>query len=334
MADSSKLINMKNKILITGASGFLGFHLTNEAQKRGLDVYAAVRKSSEVSHLTCKFVHLNYGSVEDLNEVLSEHSFDYIVHAAAITRSKKAEEYEKVNVKYAENLALAASRLRDLKSFVFVGSLAAIGPVSYDAPKITEVTPRQPVTGYGKSKKRAEEVLSKISNLPLTVVRPTAIYGPREKDLLVLLKTIMGGLDLYIGRRPQKLTFIHGEDAATAIINAAVRPFDVSKSYNLTDGNTYSRYAIAEILEKYTRKKAFRLHLPVALVKSVAGILELFYSFSEKYPVLYRERINEVTAESWDCDISLLKSDLDFNPKYNLESGLTQTLQWQATKGN
>lgn len=334
MADSSKLINMKNKILITGASGFLGFHLINEAQKRGLDVYAAVRKSSEVSHLNCKFVHLNYGSVDELSEVLNEHNFDFIVHAAAITRSKKAEDYEKVNVKYAENLALAASRLKDLKSFVFVGSLAAIGPVAYDSPKITEVSPKQPVTGYGKSKKRAEEVLSAISNLPLTVVRPTAIYGPREKDLLVLLKTIMGGLDLYIGRKPQKITFIHGEDAATAIINAALRPFDVSKSYNLTDGNTYSRYAIAEILEKATRKKAFRLHLPVALVKSVAGILEFFYSFSKEYPVLYRERINEVTAESWDCDISLLKSDLDFNPKYNLESGLTQTLQWQATKDN
>ena len=320
---------MNKKILITGASGFLGFHLVNEAQKRNLDVYAAVRKSSDVSHLNCKFVYLNYNSVDELTEVLNKHNFDYIVHAAAITRSKESDAYEKINVKYAENLALAASRQTDLKSFVFVGSLAAIGPVGYNDLKISEKSKKNPVTRYGASKKRAEEKLVKIPNLPLTIVRPTAIYGPREKDLLVLLKTIMGGLDLYIGKKPQKLTFIHGEDAANAILNAAQKPFVKVSTYNLTDGNTYSRYEIADTIRKVTQKKAFRLHLPVPLVKAAAGFLEFIYRWSDDYPVLYPERINEVTAESWDCDISLLKNELDFKPKYNLESGLTQTLQWQ-----
>jgi nucleoside-diphosphate-sugar epimerase len=319
---------MKKKILITGASGFLGFHLINEAQKRGLEVYAAVRKSSETDHLNCQLVHLNYSSVEELTTILTQYHFDYIVHAAAITRTKKEEIYEQVNVKYAENLGLAASRLRNLQSFVFVGSLAAIGPVAYNAPKITETSPKHPVTRYGHSKKRAEEALLKIENLPLTIVRPTAIYGPREKDLLVLLKTIQGGQDMYIGKKPQKLTFIHGEDAANAILNAAQKPFKEVRSYNLTDGNTYSRYAIAEAMQKATGKKAFRVHIPLLVVKSVAGVLEFVYRFSSKYPVLYPERINEVTADSWECDIKQLTKELEFKPKYNLESGLTQTLKW------
>lgn len=319
---------MKNKILITGASGFLGYHLINEAQKRGLEVYAAVRRSSDVSHLNCPLLYLNYESVDELSGLLSEHDFDYIVHAAAVTRSKKPEVYEKVNVQYTENLALAASRLPGLRSFVYVSSLAAVGPVGHDAPPLTESSAMNPVTGYGKSKKKAEEALLKIQPLPLTIVRPTAIYGPREKDLLVLFRTIIVGLDLYIGRKPQKLTFIHGEDAATAILNAVQKPFDRVKTYHLTDGNTYSRYAIADLIVGVTGRKALRMHVPVAMVKGVAGVLEFLYTGSEKYPVLYRERLNEVTAESWDCDTDLLRNELDFIPRYNLESGLTETIQW------
>lgn len=328
MAGSSNIIQMKNKILITGASGFLGFHLVNEARKRGLEVYAAVRKSSDVSHLDARLVHLNYSSAEELSAVLNEHHFDYIVHAAAVTRSKNPAVYEKVNVRYAENLALAASGLAGLKSFVFVSSLAAVGPVSYHAPKLSENSPKNPLTGYGKSKKSAEEALLKIQNLPLTIIRPTAIYGPRERDLLVLFRTIIVGLDLYIGKTPQKLTFIHGEDAATAILNAAQKPFEKIRTFNLTDGNTYSRYAIADLIADVTGRKAFRIHLPVGLVSAVAGMLEFLYRWSEKYPVLYRERISEVTAESWDCDTELIRTELGFTPKYNLESGLIETLQW------
>ncbi|MCD8540214.1 MAG: NAD(P)-dependent oxidoreductase [Leadbetterella sp.] len=319
---------MKSKILITGASGFLGFHLINEARKRDLEVYAGVRKSSDVSHLDSHFVHLNYDSVEELSGLLSGHNFDYIIHAAAITRSKDPAVYERVNVQYAENLALAAARQPGLKSFVFVSSLAAVGPVSYHAPRLTENAPKNPVTGYGKSKQRAEEALLKIQGLPLTVIRPTAIYGPREKDLLVLFRTIIVGLDMYIGRKPQKLTFIHGEDAANALLNAAQKPFEQVCTFNLTDGNTYSRYAIADIIGEVTGRKALRVHLPAGTVKAAAGMLEFLYRWSDKYPVLYRERINEVTAESWDCDTERLRKELDFTPKYNLESGLIETIQW------
>lgn len=320
---------MKKKVLITGATGFLGFHLLYEAEKRGLETYAAVRKRSEVAHikeLVDEFVELDYTSVKKLQDTLSRYGFDYIIHAAAMTRSKKTEIYEMVNVQFAENLGLAASRQINLKSFVFISSLAAIGPVSFNTTRITENNTMSPVTRYGESKKKAEEKLTSIVNLPLTVLRPTAIYGPREKDLLVLFKTILGGLDVYIGSSPQKLTFIHAEDAAKAVLEASIS--EKNGFYNLTDGNVYSRYDIADTINNFTGRKGLRLHLPLALVKGLATVAELLYTFSENYPVLYRERINEVTAENWDCDISAAKRDLHFNPKYNLETGLAETLDW------
>lgn len=323
---------MNGKILITGASGFLGYHLLNIAKTLRLETFAAVRKESSVSHiehLADHFVELNYNSVSDLQQVLEKHKFEYIIHAAAVTRSKNAEVYTKVNVTFAENLALAASRLTSLKSFVFVSSLAAIGPVSFASPKITEEAPMNPVTGYGISKKNAELALSKIPDLPLKIVRPTAIYGPREKDLFVLFKTLLGGLDLHIGKASQKLSFIHGEDAAVAIIKAALSTQTKSPiSFNLTDGNTYDRYALADAILKESNKKSVRLHLPIPLIKAAAAGFELAYKWSDNFPVLYKERIKEVTAESWDCDISLIKNQLGFNPRYDLESGLKETLQW------
>ncbi len=325
---------MNDKILITGASGFLGYHLLKEAKSKGLTTIAAVRKTSNIDHLeglVDSYIDLDYTSVEKLREGIQ--GCTYIVHAAAMTRSKDPEMYRRVNVQYAHNLALAAQDLDYLKSFVFVSSLAAIGPVDYDSSPILENVPQNPITGYGQSKKAAEAVLLSVEGLPLTIVRPTAIYGPREKDLLVLLKTILGGIDLYIGTQAQKLSFIHGSDAAKAIILAAIKEFVEIKAYNLTDGQFYSRYAIADILNELRGKKAFRMHLPVGLVSLFAGGAELAYTFSKDYPVLYKERIKEVTAQNWYCDTNELVSTLGFSPEFNLETGLYDAVSWYKKAG-
>lgn len=315
------------KVLITGASGFLGYHLVQEAQDMGFDVYGGVRLNSETAHLNCSLVYLNYGSANELDLVLKEYDFDYIVHAAALTRAKTDAAYERVNVQYAVNLAKAASKNQNLKAFVFVGSLAAIGPVPFDAPPLREDSVQSPVTAYGRSKQRAETLLKEIEGLPLKIVRPTAIYGPREKDLEVLFKTIRSGLDVYIGKKPQKLTFIHGRDAASAILEIAQMDSEGPAEYNLSDGEVYDRYAVADAIHELTGKKAVRLHLPLGLVKACAHVLAFLYRWSDKQPVLYPERINEVTAESWAVDTSRLRAQLHFRPRYKLLTGLEDTFK-------
>jgi nucleoside-diphosphate-sugar epimerase len=320
---------MKKKVLITGASGFLGFHLIQEAMERGYEVYGAVRQNSHTDHLPCKLISLPYEDEKALQSLLQEKRFDYIVHAAAMTRAKRPEDYYKVNVQYSLSLAKAASLCSATKSFLFVGSLAAIGPVGYSSAPITENFPKNPVTGYGRSKREAEEELIKIPSLPLKIVRPTAIYGPREKDLEVLVNTILSGWDAYIGHKPQKLSFIHGRDAARAIWDLSELEGKGPVDFNLTDGNVYTRYDFADAIKKITGKKAIRLHLPTGLVKLTAGLLEFVYKNSEKLPVLYKERLHELTAESWEVDISRLREHTAFEPKYDLISGLEDTLKWK-----
>lgn len=316
------------KVLITGASGFLGHHLVEEAQELGLDVYAGVRRSSDTRHLKCRLVKFNYESATELDLMLQEYDFDYIVHAAALTRAKSEADFERVNVNYALNLAKAAAGRENLKSFVFVSSLAAIGPVRFSSAPISENHPQNPVTAYGRSKKRAEALLNEIEHLPLKLVRPTAIYGPREKDLDILFKTILSGMDVYIGRADQKLTFIHGRDAARAILDIAQLDGKGSKEYNLSDGIVYDRYAVADAIREITGKKALRLHLPLGLVKACAHAMEFLYRWSAKQPVLYPERINEVTAESWAVDTARLHTQLKFTPQYTLRSGLEDTFKY------
>ncbi|UIR56387.1 NAD(P)-dependent oxidoreductase [Sphingobacterium sp. SRCM116780] len=323
---------MNKKILITGASGFVGYHLVQAAHEAGLEVHAAVRKTSDVSEIKAfvnKFVYPNFKDKESLIELLEQEQYAYIVHAAAMTRAKNEKDLIDVNVGYTEHLAGAIREANiPLERFVFISSLAAVGPVAYDAPAINERNKFHPVTAYGRSKVLAEQMLEKQQNDKLSIIRPTAVYGPREKDLFVLFKTLNSGFDAYIGKSPQKLTFVFVKDLVDAILNACF--FDTGKmtAYNITDGLVYDRYDMAAIFKKYTAKSLFRFHIPFTIVKGVARVMELAYKKSKAIPVLYPERLNELTAASWACDISASKENIQYNPKYDLDTGLKITLQW------
>src|SRR5829696_6096020 len=127
---------MSERVLITGASGFLGYHIVNAAIEQGLDVYAAVRKNSEIKHLEklpLHYLYLDYDNVPDLTTQLLENEVSYIIHAAGITKAIKEETYNYINASYTLNLAKAAESLGPrFKKFVFVSSLAAVGPLTND----------------------------------------------------------------------------------------------------------------------------------------------------------------------------------------------------------
>ncbi len=321
----------KKKVLITGASGFVGYHLIVTALENQLDVYAAVRPNSNIEHLkelNINYVNLNFEAVDELKAELEDKKYEYIVHAAGITKAKTLQEYNLVNADFSRNLALAASLANyKLEKFVFVSSLAALGPISDFDACINDNSPAKPVTRYGMSKQLAEEYLNKIENLPMVTLRPTAVYGPREKDIFILFKTINQGLEPYIGRFKQQLSFIYVKDLADVIIKA-LKSDIVNRTYNISDGFVYDRYALAEGLKKSLQKKTFKLHIPLGIIKVLASFLDTFYAKSSTTPTLNKEKINELTAPSWACDIKRLKEDLQFEPQYNLEKGLSESVAW------
>lgn len=321
------------KVLITGASGFVGFHLVSAAYGAGYEIHAAVRRSSPITDIkpfVTKFVYLELAHIQALEELFASEKYDYVIHAAAMTKAKSEKEILSVNVGVTEKLLTAAFRgEHPPKRFVFVSSLAAVGPVGYEDEPITETTPCRPITMYGRSKREAERMIrEKFADKPISIIRPTAVYGPREKDLFILFNTMYKGLDAYVGRAPQKLSFVYVEDLADVLLLACSTAQREFATFNISDGYVYSRYEMAAIFRKTFGKKLFRIHVPFIIVKTVAQISKWLYRKSPKTPVIYPERLGELTAENWSCDITHAVQELGYQPKYDLNRGVTKSLLW------
>lgn len=323
---------MKEKLLITGASGFIGFHLMKYALDAGFEVYAAIRASSNIDHfqgLQVKTATFDFLDKENIRKNFERDQYDYVIHAAGLTRAKTDEEYFQANVITTKNLADVAEEF-SVKKFIFFSSLAAIGPIPFDKEKkITEATRPHPVTKYGKSKWLAEMELQNFKKLSWIIIRPTAVYGPREKDLFILFKTLKKNLDLYIGRNEQILSFVYASDLAKLTIQALKSDIE-QQGYNISDGHAYSKYDLAEAAKDVLAIKPFRFHLPLPMVRVVASILEA--TSGKKAPVLSRDKLHELTAENWNVDISKAQNDLNYFSEYNLQKGIKQTLEWYKDK--
>lgn len=320
---------MKEKILITGANGFLGFHLIEAALQNNLQVYAAVRKESKIDHikhLPIVFTFLDYSNLFKLQNEIIAGQYDYIIHAAGLTKGMNKEEFNMVNAQYSLCLGKAAlTPQARIKKFIFISSLAAIGPIDKYSNKINELTPANPVTSYGKSKLLAERMLEKLT-LPLIILRPTAVYGPRDKDIFIMFKAIKRGVEMYLGKQNQQLTFIYVKDVANLAISALFS--DRIGAYNITDGNNYTRYDLAIYLKQYLKQKTIKFHLSIIVVKITTFILEYSMRMFNKNSVLNREKLNELLADNWACDIKKAKSELGFLPKYDLDKGVKESVDW------
>jgi UDP-glucose 4-epimerase len=324
---------MKKRVLITGASGFVGYHLVEEALANNLDVYVAVRKSSKTSHLNnfdIQYTYPDFNNIISLKKELKDKQYDYIIHAAGVTSARSQKEYDTVYADYTYNLAAAAIAADiNIKGFVLISSLAAVGPLDKLNGIITEDTPPHPITAYGKSKLLAEEKLRSITSLNYTILRPTAVYGPRDTGIFIFFKQLKKGIEPYIGNNEQKLSFIYVKDLARVAIKALY--IGNQKTYNLCDGNFYSKYDMAEIAKVVLDLKTVKIHLPVNFVKILAIISEKVGSLGNKATILNVEKVDELSAANWSCAIDKAKYELGYSPLYNLDAGLKETLNWYKT---
>lgn len=321
---------MKERVLITGGSGFVGYHLIEEALQNNLEVFIAVRKSSKIDHLKnfdIQYIYPEFNNTEALKQLLAEIKPNYVIHAAGVTSARSEGEYNRINATYTFNLASAAKEACPaLKKFVLVGSLAAVGPLNTLSGLITETTIPKPVTAYGRSKLLAEQKLKTVTGLNYTILRPTAVYGPRDTGIFIFFKQVAKGIEPYIGNAQQKLSFIYVKDLTKASIKALYG--GNNQTFNLSDGNFYSRYELGNITKDELKLKTLKFHLPVNFVKIIAAVSEKLSSLRNKAAILNIEKLNELMATNWHCDIEAAKSDLGFYPSYNLQAGMAETLKW------
>lgn len=325
------------KILITGASGFIGSFLVEEALSRNYKVFAGVRSSSNRTYLnhpdivffetdkTDKYV-LKNKLIRHLNEY---GKFDYIIHNAGITKSCNQEDFEKVNYHYTKNLIGALSELNIVPDkFVYMSSLASFGPGNENTLKaIQDADIPNPISLYGKSKLKAEQFINSLNQFPYLIFRPTGVYGPREKDYYVLFKTLNKRIETFIESSDQYISIVYVKDLARLVFDALESSI-INKSYFVSDLENYTTSEFNNVVKKELNKKTIPIVFPLKLVKLIAFISEKLACISGKPSTLNREKLKEIACKNWRCDSSETVKDFGFRPAYNLHKGINETISW------
>ncbi|MFT7161110.1 MAG: UDP-glucose 4-epimerase [Bacteroidia bacterium] len=324
-------------ILVTGASGFIGGFIVEKAISLGLNVFAAVRKSSSRKYLTdgkINFVEIDFTDSKILTEQLLKFKnihgdIDFLIHNAGVTKVLSDGDYDKVNYVYTKNLVEAIiNSKQSIKKFVFVSSLAASGPgkENTDIPiKLSD--PLKPVTQYGRSKLKAEKYFQSLNNFPYVIMRPPAVFGPRDTDMYSVFKLIKNRLEVNIGGKLQYLSFIYVKDLAAALLEAATCACK-EKTYFISDNKKYTNVVFSECIKSRMGVKTLVINLPMFLVKLVAFISEKAGKITRKPSPLNVDKINELECGNWLCDASDFYKDTGFKVQYSLEEGIAESINW------
>lgn len=325
---------MGKKIFVTGATGFIGSFIVEEALRQGYEVWAAIRKSSSLKYLSDERIHLLEVNLSDgkvLKEQLSSFDFDYVVHAAGVTKCLNSNDFFVVNVEGTKNLV---SAIRDngmhISKFVYVSSLSVFGPVRENRPykDILDTDEPKPDTAYGKSKLVAEDYLATQKDFPYVILRPTGVYGPREKDYFMMAKSIKGHVDFSVGYRPQVLTFVYVKDVVQAVFKA-MQKGRIGASYFLSDGKEYASRSFSDLIKQELGIGfLLRIKAPIWVLKVVTSCGERIGHITGRVSALNKDKYNIMKQRNWRCDISPARRELGYNPEYDLERGVKETIKW------
>lgn len=330
------------KILVTGASGFIGSFITEMAVDKGFEVYAGVRKTSSKRYLQkegINFFELDFSDEVEFTKQLSlfkeQHDkFDYIIHCAGVTKCINKNDFIEVNFNQTKLFVDTLISLQMVpQQFLYISTLSVFGPIreKYYEP-ITEHDKRMPNTSYGASKLVSEEYLESMPSFPYVIFRPTGVYGPREADYFLMFKSIKSGVDFSVGYKRQDLTFVYVEDLAEALF-LAIDKNVMRRAYFLTDGEVYSSRAFSDLIQQELGKR-FVLHIksPLFVLKIISLFAEFFASLRKKSSTLNSDKYKIMKQRNWQCDITPTINELGYAPKYKLKDGVKKAASWYKSE--
>jgi nucleoside-diphosphate-sugar epimerase len=320
---------------ITGGTGFIGSHLVERLLSRGYKVRCLIRNPSKPGYLKNLPVDLFIGDLFSsgvLERAIA--GVDYVYHVAGVVGSRNKEGFYRQNRDGTRNIVESASRANPhLKKFIFVSSGAAVGPATTEKG-VDESTPYHPITTYGKSKMEAElEVLKYKDSLPITIVRPTAVYGPRDPATFDYFNTMNRGLEPLVGFRDKFVSLAHSTDVVTGIVLAGESEKARGQSFFLGSERPYTWREIGDVTKQVIGKRVISVRLPEPLVYAIAATAGLFSLFSERPSVLNFEKGRDMVQNYWTFDITKAQRDLGYKPAVTLPEGIRETVEWYKKNG-
>jgi nucleoside-diphosphate-sugar epimerase len=269
------------RLLVTGATGFLGNHICRFANAHDYQIIPGIRKTSIYKlqgdfYQAPLFIDLLDSSEfkADLATYESANGpIDYVIHCAGITRTKQLKNFKLGNVDFTTNIVNAfTQKANPCKKFIYISSLAAGGPGDPISMKgIHESDPSNPISPYGKSKLGAEQVIEKMNNSPWLIFRPTAIYGPGDHNFPKFYRLFKKGIDVRIGDKERKMSFIHVHDLA-ALLVLALDSKQAHKYYGVSDGRSYTQDEFHHYIKQSFQSKAIKIQIPMAVASGIGHL--------------------------------------------------------------
>lgn len=328
MDSGSAGVRLDGKVLLTGASGFIGGRLRERLLADGVEVLSVRRKGSPVPKAG-RSVELEYDDLAGLERLVEAEQPRFVIHVAGSTKGVHYDDFWRANVLPTQNLLQAlVAKQRTLERFTLVSSLAAFGPSQPGAP-LDEASPRQPVEHYGKSKLEAEQVLEQHgSALRWTIVRPAGVYGPGDGDYFELFREATKGRNVFFGNREKLQSMIFVDDLVEAILLATVREEAIGKGYLLSDDRPLSWGEFQGHIVALSGRKAFSINFPSIAVDLAAFFGELATAIDGKPRLFNRQKAIMGAQLAWTCTAAAARRDLGFVPKVMVEDGVARTFAW------
>jgi len=312
------------KALVTGATGFIGSHLCEELVRRDYEVTCLIRKTSNlkwIENINLKFVLGDCTDRESLLNAVAD--FDVVFHLAGLTKSRSTDDFFCINAKGTENLINAvAEKNKKLKRFIYLSSLAAAGPSNNGSP-LREDSEPSPVSNYGKSKLEGEKaVLRHKDSIPVTILRPPAVYGPRDEDFFIFFKLIKKGVFPYWGKCYYSLLYV--DDLVQGMLLSAENKDAEGEIYFLSNSKSYTGEELAMEIASALNVGITQIKIPRFVMPFLAFVSERI----NKKGIINRDKIKELRHSHWICDASKAMEKLGFIPKVKIKEGIKWTADW------
>ena len=319
-----------NKVFVTGASGFVGGHVVRRLHELEIPVRCLVRKTSDLSFIAPLRPEIAFGDVTEpagLQRALQ--GVDAVIHCAGVTKATSPDTYFRVNEAGCRNLYAACMEFKSaLRKIVHISSLAALGPSSADRPA-TEGSPPRPVSDYGMSKLAGQKIAeAHMNDLPVSIVIPPAVYGPRDRDFLSYFKLVSLGIKPFVGREPRYLSLIHARDLAAAVSLVLLNDGARGTCFLVEDGTVHTWADVAEAIGREMGRKAVPLHLPVFAARALGSAGDLLARLTGKETLLNSQKVEEMLQAAWTCSAARIRHELGFAARYGLDEGIRNTLSW------
>ena len=321
--------------LVTGASGFVGSHVVDALLQRNYHVRCLVRAESNLGWLPLERVELVRGTMTEVPALESAaRDVDLVVHNAGRIRAEGDALYEDVNVLGTRMLVQAVQKnAPKLQRFILMSSLAAGGP-SRSGHLRVEDDPDEPISAYGRSKKRGEEEVERMgAAIPWTILRPCAVYGPRDRGFLILARMAARGFSFQVGGKAQPVQTIHVRDLVDATLSAADSPRAVGRRYYIAHPDVTDWKTVGRIMAQAIGKPAFTLSVPRWAVPIVGRSTAVMSRLLRRSNALPADRLRDLLAPAWTCSTERARTELGFEAAIRLPEGMKETLSWYMSAG-